>query len=277
MINLVYALDKKIFDGLILSVCSVARRTSRPLSIYLLTMSIKTDKKEYFGLQEEHRVVIEKVVKKYHPQSTVRLIEMKDIYQKTMANGANKNTMYSPYTLLRLLLGSVPNIPDKMLYLDVDTMVNQDISILYDKDISNYEYAASLDAIGHYWMGKTYINAGVLLLNIKKIKENKLFEKCIDYLMVNKKVFPDQTALNKCCTAKLVLEPRFNEQRKMKKDTVVKHFCKVTHFFPYIRMLNIKQWEIEDVHKKLKIFDFDEDFNEFYEFQKTQEYLNIKE
>ena len=55
-------------------------------------------------------------------------------------------------------------IPDKLLYLDADILFNRDITLLYNHDISDYEYAAARDHYGKYLINPNYINAGVLCL-----------------------------------------------------------------------------------------------------------------
>lgn len=61
-----------------------------------------------------------------------------------------------------------------MLYLDVDILFNRDITLLYDIDVSEYEYVAARDHYGKYLLNPNYINAGVLLFNMKKIKQSGL-------------------------------------------------------------------------------------------------------
>ena len=46
-----------------------------------------------------------------------------------------------------MLADLVPNMPDKLLYLDIDMMANGDISPLYHTDIEEYEYAAVKEKI----------------------------------------------------------------------------------------------------------------------------------
>ena len=50
------------------------------------------------------------------------------IYEKEFANCANENAYCTPYTLLRLLADLVPNMPSKLLYLDIDMMIGDDIT-----------------------------------------------------------------------------------------------------------------------------------------------------
>ena len=45
----------------------------------------------------------------------------------------------------------IPQIPDKILYLDIDIMAAGDISELYRINIDNYEYAAVKEKYG-CWM-----------------------------------------------------------------------------------------------------------------------------
>ena len=76
---------------------------------------------------------------------------------------------------IRLFADLIPEIPDKLLYLDADIMFNRDVHLLYDTDISAVEYAACPDHYGKYLIQPHYINAGVLLFNMKKARETGLF------------------------------------------------------------------------------------------------------
>lgn len=80
---------------------------------------------------------------------------------------------------------------------------------------------------------------------------------------------PDQSALNDLAESKLVLPRRFNEQRAIRDDTVIKHFCRWFRIYPlWARMLNYKQWQVDEVHKKLKIHDFDDIYDDIKELEK---------
>ena len=144
-------------------------------------------------------------------------------------------------------------------------MVLKDLNLLYDISIEGYEFGAALDYMGHIMKHPRYMNAGVLLLNMKEIMKTGLFHNALELIMTKKMMFPDQDALNRLGTKKLFLERRFNEQRKITNDTVVKHFCKGVRFFPYFVMYNIKQWDIERVHSFLKIYDFDDIYMKYEE------------
>jgi hypothetical protein len=70
--------------------------------------------------------------------------------------------------------------------------------------------------------------------------------------------FPDQSALNKLKTSYLKIPSIYNNQGYMKDNTVVKHFCKSIRFLPFYHTINVKQWDVENVHKKLKIHMYDD-------------------
>lgn len=73
-------------------------------------------------------------------------------------------------------------MPDKLLYLDADIMVCKDIGLLYDLDVETVEYAAARDHYGKYLINPNYINAGVLLFNMKLCRETGIFEKSRELL-----------------------------------------------------------------------------------------------
>ena len=191
------------------------------------------------------------------------------LYEKEFANCANENAYCTPYTLLRLLADLVPNMPSKLLYLDIDMMMGDDIVKLYNIDVSDYEYAAVKEKYGSWLIRPDYINAGMLLLNMEKIKETGLLKKARNLIKTKKMLFADQDAIFRATTNKLLLPRIFNEQSKFnKKDTVVCHFCKRLMLLPYPHTENFKQWNVEEVHKVLKCHSFDEDL---------EEYLKLKE
>lgn len=103
---------------------------------------------------------------------------------------------------------------DKAIYIDCDTILNADISELYNIDLENNYIGACQDKsiIGikkfedyfTYGVGidyKKYINSGVLLLNMKELRNKKINEKFLD--LFNKYHFenvdPDQAYINFLC------------------------------------------------------------------------------
>ena len=228
--------------------------------------------KEYVCINDEQIEFLNDVVKSKNSESQVTKIDVTEMYEKEFLNCANEKAYCTPYTLLRLLADLIPNMPDKLLYLDIDIMVGKDISMLYNTDIEDYEYAAVREKYGSKLIRPDYINAGMLLLNMKKIKETKLLEKARELIKTKKLLFADQDAIFRSTTKKLLLPRIYNEQSSFnRKDTVICHFCKRLLLFPYPRIENYKQWNVEEVHSVLKCHYFDDDLEEYINLKKQFE------
>lgn len=87
---------------------------------------------------------------------------------------------------IRLFLGECLKGIDKVLYLDCDVIVNGSLKELWNMDISNYALAGIRDRINdyvhvynrlRYSMAEGYINSGVMLINLKKWRNDHFFDK----------------------------------------------------------------------------------------------------
>jgi len=233
-------------------------KSKESFSFYIFTMD-KTDIKDsYLPITEEQIDIFDDTIKKFNPENTVRLFDVTELYDKEFKGCPNESAYCSPYTLIRLLANLIPEMPDKLLYLDCDLMFNRDIHLLYDYDISAYEFAASNDHYGKYLINPLYINAGVLLLNMEKIKETGLMDKARELLREKKLVFADQSAIIRSATKRKLLPQRFNDQKFLHKHTVIRHFSKRLFYLPYPHTENIKQWHIDKVHQKFHYTQFDD-------------------
>lgn len=264
MINLLLSGNERVFDGALSELISITNKTKEPVNCYILTMDLTRVKPEYTAINDEQIEFLNEVVKSKNPDNNITKIDVTDLYEGEFCNCKNENAYCTPYTLLRLLIDLISNMPDKILYLDIDMMANKDISELYNMDISEYEYAAVREKYGSKVIRPDYINAGMLLLNMSKIKETKLLEKARNLIRTKKLIFADQDAIFWSTTKKKLVSRRYNEQAFFnRKKTVICHFSKRMLWFPYPHTENYKQWQIEEVHKILKCHAFDEDLEEY--------------
>lgn len=276
MINILFCGNSKVFDGALTELLSITNKTKSAITCYIFTMDATNLKPEYTSISEKECNFLDEIIKTKNSQNKVIRVDVTDIYKREFSGSKNENAYCTPYTLLRLLADLIPNMPDKLLYLDIDMMIGGDIEELYNQDIRGYEYAAVKEKYGCWIIRPDYINAGMLLLNMKKIKETKLLEKARQKIRNKKMIFADQDAIFWCTTKKKHLPRIYNEQSRFnKKDTVICHFCKRMIWFPYPRTENIKQWHIEKVHKVLKCYAFDEDLKEYVQWK--NKYNSIEE
>lgn len=138
----------------------------------------------------------------------ITFINMKDSFSRAPI----KTKHISKVSYYRLNIASILSRYDKCLYLDVDTVVEEDLSIFFRMSLDNY-CLAGVKAAGYYfppeWADEhkneiglpsidQYINAGVLLMNLAEIRKNKLEDK---FMELSEKGFSseDQDILNVAC------------------------------------------------------------------------------
>ena len=263
MCNLMFCVNNKVMDGLIISLLSIAKHTNEVLNVYVVTMDLTNINENYAPISKEQIEVLDKIVKSKNPESKVELVDATKLYIDEFLKAVNKHTHYTPYIFLRLLSDKMKELPDKILYLDCDIVCYKDIKEIFDIDIENYEIGVATDYIGRNVISKKYINSGVLLLNLKKIKETGSFEKARNIVKKVPMLMPDQTALYRACKEKLLLPDKCNEQKERKDDTIIRHFSMQVRIFPYFRFVKIKPWNIDRVHNEYKIFDYEDILKEY--------------
>lgn len=268
MINILLCGNEKVFDGALTELISITNKTKETINCYIFTMNLTRVKPEYTAITDEQIEFLQDVIKSKNTENKITKIDVTEIYETEFGKCLNETAYCTPYTLLRLLADKIENIPDKLLYLDIDMMAASDIAELYNTDITDYEYAAVKEKYGSIFIRPDYINAGMLLLNMKKIKETGMLNKSRELIKTKKMLFADQDAIFRSTTKKKLLPRKYNEQSKFnRKDTVICHFCKRLLWRPYPHTENYKQWNVEEVHKVLKCYAFEEDLKEYLELK----------
>lgn len=265
MINVLFGGNYKVYDGILLTILSMVKHCNEPLNINILTADLTEHNPEYKPIQEKDIETLNKIVKAKNPESKVSSIMLNKEFNDWAMSSENKLNQYTPFAFLRLFADKI-DLPEKVIYLDSDIMFNGNIKELFEKDMSNYELGVVKDRYGSWFIRPKYFNSGVLLMNMKNIKESNLLEKVRNICFSKKMMFPDQTALNTCCKRKLYLPRKFNEQGNPRKDTIIQHFSKRIVFIPF-HTINIKQYHIDQVHNRYKIFIYDDIYEEYKKFK----------
>lgn len=264
MINILLCGNKRVFDGALTQLISMTNRTKEPLHVFLMTMNLERVREDFVSITDEQVDFLNQVLRGKNPENVVEKLDVTDLYEQEFHQCVNETAYCTPYTLLRLLADLIPEIPDKLLYLDIDIMIANDINKLWGIDVTDYEYAAVKEKYGCWLIRPDYFNAGMLLMNMAKIRETGLLAKARELIRTKKLLFADQSAIFKSTTRKKLLPRIYNEQSKFnKKDTVVCHFCKRLMFLPYPHTENYKQWQVEEIHKYLHCYTFDDDLYEY--------------
>ena len=222
-----------------------------------------------YEMEDENNPLIKK---KHSKNNFVKLIDITNIVMDDLPI-ANINTRFTPYCMLRLYADLIDEIPDKIMYLDNDVVCLKNPIDFYNIDNSNYELVGVLDYYGSHFYKKNifkkdYLNSGVLLLNVRLIKESKLLEKCRERCRKKKMLLPDQAALNKYAKNKLIVNRKYNEQKQDTDDTVFRHFSTTFKFFPKFATQTIKPWHIEELHNVLNVYRIDDVLEEYQRIKK---------
>jgi lipopolysaccharide biosynthesis glycosyltransferase len=142
---------------------------------------------------------IELFVKEKHSQITFYTIDEQLVNRFVLVN---KWTPVVYYRLFFPLL--VPANVSRLLYVDTDTVIVGDIRVLFSEDLIGFPLGAVYDnyvktqpLIGVDKEGE-YFNSGVLLMDLKRWKEQNITQKAVEYLhqYPERILFVDQCALN---------------------------------------------------------------------------------
>ena len=177
------------------------------------------------------------------PDSRIKCINVADqTYFKE--EGPNYKSKWTYMVLIRAALSKILPNEDVVLSLDVDTIVDKDISALWDLNISHYNIAAAREpykSTGNY----VYINMGVALLNLKRLLETQLDDEIIYCLNRFYYAANEQDCINDKCQGRILeISPNYNvcdfTSRNIISDPTIIHFA------------GIHSWNTKDIVLKYK-------------------------
>ena len=164
------------------------------ISFFLLDGGVtKEGKQQLASLKTIHNFEIEYIV----PQLKEKLEGCPDI------------SYYSMNAYSRLLLPELLPDVDRILYLDCDMVVDGSLADLWNTDLEGRSLGVAIDTdhivrkASRYYrrlnlIGNWSFNSGMLLMDLKRIREKKLFQKTISWIAANRQSLkcPDQDGLN---------------------------------------------------------------------------------
>ena len=265
--NILYCGDKGIAKGVLVSILSLIKNNTRPLNIYIMTISYK----DTVAFTEKSAKFLDGLVKKKNKGSFVKLIDATDVFVKNLPK-KNMGSYFTPCSMLRLYADRVPELAklDRVLYLDYDVVCRGDISEFYDIDMMGIEAAGVLDIYGknfyHYRgiFNFDYMNSGVMLFNMKECIKTGMFNKAVGLCAKRWMMLADQAALNKSISRRKLMPRKYNEQSERPRgDTALHHFSNNFKFWPFFRVQKVKPFEVEKIHNVLKITEYDDILEEY--------------
>lgn len=261
MINLLYCGDRNAETGITLSLLSALRVSKEPLQVAIFTLSYRGEGYDIQPFRRSLAEYMDAYSRKVHPFNSVRLYNLQSEFATALPK-ANMGTRFTPCCMLRLYADLVPNLPNRLLYLDYDVVARQDFSAFFHQDMCSVELAGVPDYYGRWFYSRplwqhNYMNSGVLLMNMDEIRRSNLMERC-RYMCSHEWMFlPDQHALNRLCKSRRLWDSDYNEQRHLRPTTVLQHFSTTFRVLPYPHKVSVKPWQKEAVHRVFGVCDYD--------------------
>ena len=152
------------------------------------------------------------------------------------ADGPNMNSIFTYMAAMRLLyVDLLPDI-DRVIQLDVDTIVCDSLQPLWEMDLTGKWFGACREWNGNYKPFGTdlYYNVGVAVFNLKQMREDGKVPEMVDWLNHNKAWTFEQDALNLFGVGKIAdIPPRYNENQftDLSTNPAVVHYAGYSKWF----------------------------------------------
>lgn len=183
------------------------------------------------------------------------------------------NAYISLATYFRLSLPSILPTIDRIIYLDCDVVVNSSLHDLFYADMQNNLAAGVLDIslkATKYRKNKNYVNAGVMLFDLKKMREENIEKKFLEYTSshIDTIKMGDQDIINEVCKDSILIvddewnvqSSNFTNRSSYTKNPKIIHFVakrKPWHWASfsyhrplYFKYLQMTPWKLNDEEYK---------------------------
>ena len=238
MLNVVFASDNNYVAFLSIAMISLLEHNKNDFD--KINIFVLDD-----GISDENKLRINNLVTDY--SCDITFIETKKLDEMDFnVLGLERNLNESSLTTYARLFMStlLPETIDKVIYLDCDSLIVDSFKDLWKLDISNYYCAGVLDGINtavKEYLGfekeDNYINAGFLLVNLKKWREDNVENEFIRFMADNQDRFyqHDQGVLNNVFKDRMkIIEPKFNLQiyfQTLPYNLARKFTCMTTEYY----------------------------------------------
>ncbi len=241
-IPIFFSTDDNYIPFLDVAITSLIENASRAYEYRIIILNT--------GLNEDN---VRKVKENEKPGFKIDFIDISAEVENIKARFKNVYH-FSVVTYYRLFIASLFPQYDKVLYLDCDLVVLGDVSELYNVELGDNilgaapeQFVQNTDAFRLYAeraLGVDpdgYVNAGVLLMNLKEFRKNRIEEQFVD--LITEYDFdlldPDQAYLNYLCLGKIHVLP--NGWNKEPMPLVCEGNKNIVHYALYK-----KPWQYDD-------------------------------
>lgn len=223
-LNIIYSSDDNYYIYMGVSILSVLEnnRNFNSINIYIVDNNIN----------DVNKLELKKLVESY--QRNIIFIDFEK-YKKYLKLNMPWEISISAYA--RLFVASMlANNIDKVLYFDCDTLIVSNLNELWNQDINDFYVAGVCDTVSSNTKKAIglnnvdlYINSGMILINLKKWREDNLEEKLLTFIEKYKGnvIHHDQGVINGAIKNKMILPLKYNlmtQYLMMSRDDIIKFY-----------------------------------------------------
>lgn len=170
------------------------------------------------GFTSEQKEIIKEIASKYETEIRIIEIEEKQLWEK-YSSLAKHDCNATVSALIKFDLPFICDTETKLLYLDGDIVIKEDLMALSDIDLGDNNYVAAVRDSGLLYSERLirqgnpdYFNSGVMLLNLDAMRRDGLPEKLVDTkLNATDNSLMDQHVLNQVFgTRKVLIDYKYN-------------------------------------------------------------------
>lgn len=287
-LNIVLAINEQYLKPAATLIMSIHKNSKKNSSIKIHIL--------HSTITQKNQEIIKDMVKNMENISEVDFVDMTNFVTNNFFDKYMCKEKFCSYvsseTYYRLFIPNLFPQYDKVLYLDSDIVVCEDLTELYNTDINNL-YAGAVSVYKYFFknvlnsngnkisiedylvnklniLNKSYFNAGVILLNLKEMRKDNIQEKTFKFLFENYPLFyQDQDILNSLFTNKVkFLDRKYNVYYRSFSDdrpTTILHFARQE-----------KPWNFYKLNEGFELYWKYFKLTPFYNEREEKLYLNLK-
>lgn len=209
-ISVVYVTDDKYAMPTCISMLSLkdSLREGCMAKVYVICDKVQKDSVEKILCLNEERFQVEII--------NVENAAYLKLAESCLSFGTNYVTASA---LFKFNICNILGKEDKVLYLDGDTLIQGDLEELYGMNLDGDYVAAVDDQLDRVIGGQSqmaaqsdisaghYFNSGIMLFNLKKMREDDIYTQLMDYRKNGKNYFMDQDTFNAILNGKRKILP----------------------------------------------------------------------
>lgn len=165
-------------------------------------------------------------------------------------DSVNYRNQFSYINLLKVVYPSLLPV-QKVIHLDIDTIVCDSLDGLWRTDVTGKWFAAVPQFRGQYTLfGDKYYNMGVALINLTQMRKDNAESELVRYLNETPTPYADQDAWNQRTDKAVPVDARWNENWACGEtdNPAVVHYCGISNWYNndfLYRGEYLKRWNVD--------------------------------